>query len=86
MREIARFTTITWSAKQATRYIAQLQTCFNMLDENPEMGRRCDEVSPGLHRHEHGKHVIFYRIKPDGIRISRILHQQMIPLRTHFES
>jgi len=57
-----------------------------MLVENPEIGRGCEEVSPGLHRPEHGKHVIFYRIRPDGIRISRILHQQIIPPKTHFES
>jgi hypothetical protein len=27
----------------------------------------------------------FYRLKSDGIRIVRILHQQMIPVKAHFE-
>jgi toxin ParE1/3/4 len=86
LREIARYTTTTWSVNQAIRYISQIHSRLKMLGENPGMGRSCDAVSPGLRRHEHGKHVIFYRIKPEGIRVSRILHQQMIPLKTHFES
>jgi plasmid stabilization system protein ParE len=28
---------------------------------------------------EHGRHVIFYRIEPRGISVSRILHQRMLP-------
>jgi plasmid stabilization system protein ParE len=49
------------------------------------MGRACDATSTGLRRHEQGKHVVFYRLKPDGIRIVRVLHQQMIPAKPHFE-
>ncbi len=86
LREIARYTTVTWSANQAIRYISQIHSRLKMLAENPGMGRSFDAVSPGLRRHEHGKHVVFYRTSSDGIRISRILHQQMIPLKTHFES
>jgi len=39
----------------------------------------------GLRRHEHGKHVVFYRLNRDGIRIVRVLHQQMVPATIHFE-
>jgi plasmid stabilization system protein ParE len=28
---------------------------------------------------EQGKHVVFYRVEPGGILISRILHQRMLP-------
>jgi plasmid stabilization system protein ParE len=28
---------------------------------------------------EQGRHVVFYRQQPDGILISRILHQRMLP-------
>jgi plasmid stabilization system protein ParE len=49
------------------------------------MGRACDSSSPGLHRHEQGKHVVFYRLKPGGIRIARILHQRMVPAKSRFE-
>ncbi|WP_420237095.1 type II toxin-antitoxin system RelE/ParE family toxin [Telmatobacter bradus] len=43
------------------------------------MGRTCEWISPGLRRHESGSHVIFYRLRPSGIRITRVLHQQMLP-------
>jgi plasmid stabilization system protein ParE len=32
-----------------------------MLGDNPNMGRRCDDILPGLRRHEHGKHVLFFQ-------------------------
>jgi plasmid stabilization system protein ParE len=28
---------------------------------------------------EHGKHVVFYRQETDGVLVSRILHQRMLP-------
>ena len=43
------------------------------------LGRVCDEIRPGLRRHEHGKHVLFYREERGGILISRILHQRTLP-------
>jgi len=49
------------------------------------MGRACDAISSGLHWHEQGKHVVFYRLRPGGIRIVRVLHQQMIPDKAHFD-
>jgi plasmid stabilization system protein ParE len=49
------------------------------------MGRACDAIDSGLRRHEIGTHVVFYRLKPDGIRIVRVLHQQMIPAKSQFD-
>jgi toxin ParE1/3/4 len=85
LRAIARYTLEKWGAKQAFHYTQGLQRCFQTLAENPGMGRACDAISMGLHRHEQGKHVVFYRLKPDGIRIVRVLHQQMVPASFHFE-
>jgi toxin ParE1/3/4 len=85
MREIARFTLDSWGVSQAHRYAQGLQAAFQLLAENPKLGRPCDAISSGLHRHEQGKHVIFYRLKPGGVRVVRILHQQMIPTKSHFK-
>jgi plasmid stabilization system protein ParE len=30
---------------------------------------------------EYGRHVLFYRIEAEGILVSRILHQRMLPER-----
>jgi toxin ParE1/3/4 len=82
---IAAHTTDNWGWQQTDRYLGQLEDSFQLLAENPGMGRPCVAISAGLRRHEVGKHVVFYRMKPGGIRIVRVLHQQMIPAKTHFE-
>jgi len=71
----------TWGAAQAAPYIDELQDCCQALADNPGLGRRCDDVRPGLRRLEQGKHVVFYRQEPGGILVSRILHQRMLPDR-----
>jgi toxin ParE1/3/4 len=38
---------------------------------NPELGRTCDHVRPGLRRMEYGRHVLFYRIEAGGIIVYR---------------
>jgi toxin ParE1/3/4 len=83
---IAAYTTETWGWQQTDRYLSQLEDSFQLLAENPRMGRLCDAISAGLRRHEVGKHVIYYRLKPGGIRVVRVLHQQMIPTKSHFEN
>jgi toxin ParE1/3/4 len=79
--DIAAYTLETWGAKQAIRYIGDLEGLCRRLAGNPALGRRCDAVRPGLRRMELGRHVVFYRQDGEGIRVSRILHQRMLPNR-----
>ncbi len=78
---IADYTLRKWGKAQAARYLGEIEACCRMLADNPALGRLCDEVRPGLRRHEHGKHVLFYREERGGILLSRILHQRMLPDR-----
>ncbi len=82
---IGEFTIHEWGISQAARYLNELETCCQMLADNLALGRACDYIRPGLRRHEHGKHVLFYRQERDGVVISRILHQRMLPDRHGFE-
>jgi toxin ParE1/3/4 len=84
--EIAAYTTRTWSSQQTDRYLSRLEDGFHLLAQSPSMGRPCKEIDPELRRFEVEKHVVFFRLKRDGIRIVRVLHQQVLPLRAHFES
>lgn len=79
--DIATYTLQTWGQDQAIRYVDDLEACCQRLAGNPELGRACDQVRPGLRRMEHGRHVLFYRIEAKGILVSRILHQRMLPER-----
>lgn len=85
VRGIVQYTNSRWGAEQALQYSAGLRKRFRILARNPGIGRVCDSVSPGLRRFEHEKHVVFYRIVTGGIRISRVLHQRMLPAKSRFE-
>ena len=76
---IADYPLHKWGMAQAARYIGKLKVCCQNLADNPALGRLCDHVRPGLHRHEHGTQVLFYRPERGGIVVSRILHQRMLP-------
>ena len=78
---IADYTVDTWGPKQAQRYLDSLEACFNRLVKAPGIGRPCDRIWPGYRRIEHQKHVILYRENHDGIFVSRVLHQRMLPSR-----
>ena len=76
---ITDYTLRTWGEDQTIRYIDDLESCCQMLADNPALGRMSYDVRPGLRRMEHGRHVIFYREAASGILVSRILHQRMLP-------
>ena len=78
---IAAYTLQTGGPAQANDYIEQMEGCCRLLARNPLPGRSCDDVRVGLRRMEKGKHVIFYRQAPGGIRVVRILRQRMRPAR-----
>ena len=78
---IGDYTLHKWGKAQAARYIGELEVCCQTLADNPALGRLCDHVRPGLHRHEPGTHVVFYRPERGGIVVSRIRHQRILPDR-----
>jgi plasmid stabilization system protein ParE len=82
---IGAYTLKTWGAAQAERYLGALEQCAKMLAGNPPLGRPCAWIRPGLHRFERGRHAFFYRREGDGILVSRILQQSMLPEQQSFE-
>lgn len=78
--EIGRYTTERWGATQGQRYLTQLNSRFEALAQQPELGRRCDEIRSGYWRIQEGKHVIFYRLGfTNTLEIIRVLHERMLP-------
>ena len=82
---IGAYTLPTWGPDQAARYLDEIEACCRTLAADPELGRDCEEVLPGLRRMESGRHVIFYRRQAGGILVSRILHQRMLPRKHAFD-
>ncbi len=84
--QIAEYTTKAWGLLQTDRYLDQLEDSFQILAVHPLIGRSCEALQAGLRRFEVGRHVVFYRTERSGIRVLRVLHQQMIPNKPQFES
>lgn len=76
LSEIADFTIQSFGIEQARFYRDGLNNCFEILAENPQLGRSAAELAPNLKRFEYQSHVVFYVLNAD-ILIVRILHQRM---------
>lgn len=59
---------------QADAYIAGMEHVFELLADNPRMGRAADTIAPGVRRHEYRSHVILYEEVSMGIVILAIVH------------
>ena len=62
----------------ALDYQSSLETCFELLAENPLMGRAAQQLDSKVRRHEHGSHVILYEKADDGIVILALVHKRNI--------
>jgi toxin ParE1/3/4 len=74
---IYEYAILNFGLTKAREYLTGLHERFETLAENPMQGRSASELSPGLRRLEYESHVVFYVPKAKGIRIVRVLHQNM---------
>lgn len=62
------------SAQAADRLVLAIDERCRLLGEFPEMGRRRDELIPGLRSVVAEKYVLFYRVTATAVEVVRILH------------
>ncbi|NKE73677.1 type II toxin-antitoxin system RelE/ParE family toxin [Candidatus Manganitrophus noduliformans] len=72
------------NAAKADDLLQLIEAKFNMLAEQPMMGRLRDELAPKLRSFPVGRYVIFYEVIPKGIVVVRVLHAAM-DVGAHFE-
>ena len=76
--EIWDYTYGTWSEKQADAYYGLLINACQAIAENPDIGRKYEEIGLGIKGFRVSKHILFYHIaNKDRIEIIRVLHEQM---------
>lgn len=75
LEEIFDYTESQYDFDQAVEYLLEFEITFELLIENPEIGRMRDEIKQGLRSFPKLSHVVFYRILKGGIRIVRVLHE-----------
>ncbi|NIV43176.1 MAG: type II toxin-antitoxin system RelE/ParE family toxin [Candidatus Dadabacteria bacterium] len=59
---------------QAVKYLTGIEQKVLNIVESPELGIKREEIRQGLRSIVYEKHVIFYRVMNDTIRIIRVLH------------
>ena len=66
----------TFGLAQAEEYREGMARCFELLADNPRLGRKADEFAAGARRHEHARHIIFYDEQPTGVLITAVVHER----------
>jgi len=73
LEQIYEYSIVNFGLKQAKSYFTSLSETFNLIGENPMIGRNCDDILKGYRKHEHQEHVIYYRLEKENILIAHIL-------------
>jgi toxin ParE1/3/4 len=73
LNQIADYTIETFGIEQARKYRDLLIEAFNLISDNPHLGRDCSKIREGYRRFDHQSHLIFYRITNTGVLIAHIL-------------
>jgi|SRR5690606_10047127 len=74
IRELYEFGSQKFGKDQALRYVEELNLYFQLLSQNPYLGRERSEIRKGLFSFPYTSHILFYRIFKNHIRIVRVLH------------
>lgn len=74
IKAIVRYTDLTFGPAQTNDYVDGLYYSFDLLTDNPEMGR---EWSSDKRRYVYRKHIVYYRILSDCVLITQIRHSAM---------
>jgi toxin ParE1/3/4 len=77
IENILDYSYLTFGEKVAENYFIDLKECLQTLSENLFIGINSDSLRKGYFRHPHQSHIIFYKLKTNGIFIVRILHKNM---------
>lgn len=76
IEDIFDYTEFEYGLQKAIEYTTEFHTVFTKLAQSPELGRTREEIKAGLRSLIQNKHVIFYRILNNHIRIVRVLHSR----------
>ena len=72
------FEIVSYIASRDTQAATRLRdeidrTCW-LLAENTGVGQSRDDIRPGIRFFPIGNYLVFYRAKPDGAQILRVIH------------
>jgi len=77
IKNIARYTIENFGNAQAEEYLEGLYRSFELLVDNPKLGR---EWKPGKRRYIYRMHYIYYRLGADSVFVTHVRHSIQNPL------
>ncbi|RLA25504.1 MAG: type II toxin-antitoxin system RelE/ParE family toxin [Gammaproteobacteria bacterium] len=80
---ILDYSFINFGANVMIKYHKSLEKCFEVLDDNPDLGIEVEHIRSDYLCFQHRSHLIFFKKRKEGILIVRLLHASMDALR-HF--
>lgn len=70
------YTCQTWSENQADIYYGEIDRAIKRIANGEISGKICD-ARPGYFKYKINKHVVYYTIQNDCLKVIRILHGRM---------
>lgn len=77
LREVERFSVKEWGRKTAKKYLDDIATALDRLQENPEILRLEPDFSPGLFFYRVKKHFLVCDYHDDLIVVLTVIHTSM---------
>jgi toxin ParE1/3/4 len=79
LRKVKNYTVENFSELQWRNYKDTLLSGFQMLADNPGLGRSCDEIYPNGFYFPIGKHTAYFTKEDDFILVVGVLGQSQLP-------
>ncbi|BBM64902.1 plasmid stabilization protein [Vibrio alfacsensis] len=79
LRKVKNYTVENFSELQWRNYKDTLLSGFQMLADNPGLGRSCDELYPNGFYFPIGKHTAYFTKEDDFILVVAVLGQSQLP-------
>ncbi len=77
LANIFQYTYKNFNLSQAESYLTELEECFIMLSNEPDLAHKVEDIRQGYFRYLFRKHAVYFKARKDDIFIIRVLHQQM---------
>ncbi len=77
IKKIWKYSLNNFGIEQADKYYQELTQAMSVIASNPKIGLSCDYLRSGYRQYQINKHLVFYQITENTIRIIRVLHERM---------
>ena len=77
LANIFQYTYKNFAISQAYAYLSELEKCFIMLSNQPDLAHKVEDIRKGYYRYLFRKHAVYFKVRNDDVLIIRVLHQQM---------